>query len=218
MNIASASSKLQTYIDKQEQQLIKAINSPARYPTGVIGPEDLIGRIKTKLTFEYDPKVANNMAFILTRTESGEKEYWTHVKLGPYRKHFLRFLSDHYGVPTAEVDSNWHADHMFNKAYALKNDIAYIRMCLIPARQNTSYGSKLEKKILTITQGKREIYLMSYLQILKILDVPIPKSKQDYNDRKIEIGKLLMSKGISGFELAPPERFMDIYFKFYDIL
>lgn len=218
MKTVTMGSKLQAYIDNQERQLIKGINTPAWYPTGVISPEDLIDRIRRKLTFEYDKNTPDKMAFILTCTESGEKEYWTHVKLSSYRKHFLRFLSETYEVPVEEVDSKWHADHMFNKAYALKNDIKYIRMCLVPAQQNISYGSRLEKKILAKTQGKREIYLMSYLQILKVLGVPIPKNKEDYNSRKVEIGKFLIGKGISGYDLSPPEFFMDEYFKFYDIL
>lgn len=137
---------LQAYIEKQERQFIKGINKPGWYPTGVISPEDLVGRIKRKLTFEYDKKALNKMAFILTCVESGEKEYWVHVKLTSYRKHFLRFLSNNYEVPVVEVDQNWHADHMFNKAYALKNGIKYVRMCLISSRQNMSYGSRLEKR------------------------------------------------------------------------
>lgn len=218
MKAVIVGSELHAYIDNQERQLIKGANSPQRYPTGVISPEDLIGRIKRKLTFEYDKKVSDRMAFILTCVDSGEQEYWAHVNLKSYRRHFLRFLSKSYGVPIEQVDSKWHAEHIFNKAYAQKNGIKYVRMCLISDQQNMSYGRRFEKNIMKVIQGRREIYLMSYLQILKVLGVPIPINKEDYNNRKVEIGQRLIAKGLSGYELRAPEQFMDQYFKYYSIL
>ncbi|MCK8664861.1 hypothetical protein M1M11_08185 [Pseudomonas azerbaijanoccidens] len=218
LKTASDKSKLYEYINYQEQQLLKGANSPAHYPTGVISPEDLIFRTRRNLTFEFDKKVSDKMAFILTCVDSGEQEYWAHINLKSYRKHFLRFLINSHSVPIEQIDSTWHVDHIFNKAYARKNDIKYVRMCLIPGEQNMSYGRKLEKNILKKIEGKRPIYLMSYLQILKVFGIAIPKSKEDYENRKDEIGNVLLAKSLSGYSLRPPSFFLDRYFEHYYIL
>ena len=210
--------KIDDYLLEQEKDLITAINMPVHYPTGVAYPEQIEEINNNDVSFEYDQGVQNNKAFIVTRSVSGTFEYWVHVDHTNYRKSFKKFLNIYYNVIDKEISPQLNADHILSRAFAKKYGIKYIRMCLLQGKQNSSYGRKFEKNLINTPQNKKGIYLISFLQLLKVLYIEIPKNRHDFDSRKKIIVEELIDKGVTGFNLKGGIFILERYFVHWDIL
>ncbi|MGY6417149.1 hypothetical protein [Vibrio parahaemolyticus] len=203
--------KLCEYLEMQQDDIVFAFNNSGRFPVGLSSINSFPNVVKREdHHVMYDPRVRNKKAFI--RKYNGKYEYWVDISYTRYRKAFLNFIEEYYGVDLKEVSSGFDADHILNRVYAKKFGVKYVRMCLIASLQNRSYGRQFEKNMANIDQSKRSIFLMDYLCAMKVMGVPIPKSFSEYQSKKSEIIRLLKSKGVV-FHYLEAEEELDYYFK-----
>nr|WP_154921831.1 hypothetical protein [Microbacterium testaceum] len=76
----------------------------------------------------------------------GYRFLWCHVDNSSYRRHYLRFLQREHGWNGRSIPSEWHVDHIFNRARAKKLELGWVRMMLLPGPVNTSHGAGYEKQ------------------------------------------------------------------------
>jgi len=209
---------LSEYLELQTNDAVFAFNNSARFPIGLLTPDHFPGLLRREdHNVIFDSKVKNNKAFI--RTYGDRFEYWVDISYTSYRKSFLSFLERVHGLKEVDIPSDFHVDHLLNKAYAKKFGVQFVRMCLLHKDQNLSYGRKFEKNMGNIKQSKRTIFLMDFLCAMKILGVSIPANRKEYNDNKSCIVKHLEEHGVTfEGEGDTGEEQLDKYFLGYPIL
>lgn len=207
---------LSEYLELQKNDAVFAFNNSARFPIGLSTTQDFPSFLKREdHKVIFDDNVRNNKAFI--RTYGDRVEYWVDISYSSYRKSFLSFLAREHGLKKVDIPSDFHADHLLNKAYAKKYGVQFVRMCLLHKDQNVSYGRKFEKNMGNIMQSQRRIFLMDFICAMKILGVSIPNNRENYEVNKNDIVKHLEELGVT-FEGETGEEQLDKYFFGYDIL
>jgi hypothetical protein len=207
---------LSLYLAQQERMLVNAFNNPAHFPVGISHPDHFPSFLQREHTIEYDQRVRNKRAFMRIINSSSEIEYWVHIDYTGYRKSFKRFLLEKHIVQQSAITSTWHADHLLSQAFARKLGVEYVRMCLLSKSQNLDYGRKFERNMVAIPQDSRPIFLLDYLCAMKVLGIPVPKDKADYETRKSTIALRLSSKGVKFID--NPELELDAYFKWWNVI
>lgn len=202
------------YLARQKQDFIKGFKEPAGYPVGVQDPAQTSRSLSVAATWCWDPAVPQN-AFV--RTVAGhDDEYWVRTDFQDYREAFLAFLGRRHGVARASVPGALHADHLLNKAFALRHGLRYVRMALVWADYNVGYGSKIEKNLTKSDAQGKPIYLIDYIILMKVLNIPAPIDANDYKRRREEIASRLEAEGAESRELALQG--MDGFFKLWQVI
>lgn len=210
--------KITDYFAKQKSEMVQAFNRPAHYPIGIKNPNNFPTFLKRKHEIKFDPNVRNNNAFIRYNSELDQIEYWVHINYTGYRKSYFRHLEEIFNVSSEELTSDWQADHMLGRSFARKFGVEYVRMCLLHKDQNTSYGRKFEKNLLKQNHRKRDIFLMTYLCAMKVLDIKIPLNNNEYENRKSEIVQNLINEGVVFHDQRGGEHSLDQYFRCWKII
>lgn len=202
------------YLAEQKQDFIRAFHQPTVYPVGVQNPAQT-ARSFPSASWNWDPAIAGQRAFIRTVAPS-HKEYWAHVSFGDYRPAFLSFLEAEQGVKSSAVPQHLHADHLLNKAFALRRGLGYVRMALVEGEYNVGYGRKIEKNITQTHATDKSQYLMDYIILMKVLNIKPPADREDYRRRREKIAARLAAEGAEKSDLALQG--MDGIFKLWDVL
>ena len=96
---------------------------------------------------------------------------------GNYRGAFVEFAQRHLGAALDGDLGAWDVDHLFNSARAKAYGLSYVRVGLVDAAANRSWGRTFETRI-----GRREtlrhkdVYLGTPIIFAKILGLPAPRS------------------------------------------
>lgn len=96
---------------------------------------------------------------------------------GDYRDAFIDFAGRHLGAALNGDLGAWDVDHLFNSARAKAYGLSYVRVGLVDAAANRSWGRTFETRI-----GRREplrhkdVYLGTPIIFAKILGLPAPRS------------------------------------------
>jgi len=204
------------YLPEQKRDFIRAFQQPAAYPVGVQHPTQSARSVPVVATWRWDPAIRGQKAFI--RTVGGtHTEYWAHVDFDRgYRDGFLSFLESEKGVTRASVPSTLHADHLLNKAFALRHGLGYVRMALVEGEFNMDYGRKIEKNLTQSQARDNSQYLFDYIVLMKALHIKPPTDPDDYRTRREDIASYLEAAGAEKRELALQG--MDGIFKLWDVL
>jgi len=81
---------------------------------------------------------------------------------------------------------------------------------------NISFGSKIEKNLTKEDAHGKRMYLIDYIILMKVLNIPPPADYSDYQRRRLEIARRLASEGAETEELALLG--MDGFFKLWRVL
>lgn len=209
---------LAKYLGNQLESFVTALNDPIRYPVGVCIPDRSLTLSCGDGSWEWDRTAPPNAGFLRRLNTERTVEYWAHVNFSGYRKTFLSFLREHFGLCPEDISSELHVDHMLHRSFARKYGINYVRLALLHRKQNLSYGSKFEKLLLRCNQSTRDIYLPDYCICLKLFGVPIPRSKTDYAARREEIACQLIAQGLKPKDPEIMLKCLDTYFYWWTIL
>ena len=186
------------YMRQQTRDLMRALNDVGQHPVGVATPEQTL-QAGPLASWEWDSAGGGNKAFVRTRP-SAPKEYWAHVDFDGYRAAFLSFLEREFALSASTVESSWHVDHMLNRAFARSHGIAFVRLALLGRDSNVSYGRLLESGFSKIKANSKPMYLIDFVIMMKLLDIPAPTSKQDYSARRQVIASTFVANGFEGSE------------------
>ena len=186
------------YLRVQTRDLMRALNEVGHHPVGVAAPEQTL-QSGPLASWEWDGVGGGNKAFVRTRP-AAPKEYWVHVDFEGYRAAFLSFLDREFALSASAVESSWHVDHMLNRAFARNHGIAFVHLALLGRESNVSYGRLLESGLSRLRANCKPMYLIDFIIMMKLLDIPAPTSKQDYSARRQEIARTFVASGFEGSE------------------
>lgn len=208
---------LDEYLLLQKKNIVEALNDPLRFPLAIEHPDKFPSHLKAEQNVRWDNRVRNNRAFIRTY-KNYIPEFWIDITYTRYRKAFKRFLWEYFKVDPKKLCRSYHVDHFINRAFAKQHGVNFVRLILLDAKQNTTYGSKMEKNYLKLHHHSRFIFLINYLCAMKALGIKVPKNKNDYINRKKEIADIFRENGVIFLKNRGPEIVLDGYFKSYPVL
>jgi hypothetical protein len=132
---------------------------------------------------------AQGKAFVQTCESLHYKSVWIRTDDDEYADRYRSFLNAELGQNLDGIPSEYHVDHLFNRARAKLYGLNFVRMALIPKKINLSHGGGYEK---TITEGEAgrgrkdwkhmdEITCMKFLGFLSPLNnQPSRPNTEDY--------------------------------------
>jgi hypothetical protein len=106
---------------------------------------------------------------------------------------------------------------MLNRAFARNHGIAFVRLALLGRDSNVSYGRLLERGLSKIKANSKPMYLIDFVIMMKLLDIPAPTSKQDYSVRRQKIAGTFVANGFEGSEELALQG-LDGIFKLWSVL
>jgi len=176
---------VEAFRQEQKADFIRAFQNPAAYPVGVQFPTQTIRNFPVAI-WKWDPKVSDQKAFIRT-VEGNHTEYWARInnfEAKACRSAFLSFLETEHGVPSATIPSFLNADHLLNKAFALRHGLSYVRMALVEGEINSGYGGKIERNLTQAQASSKSQYVFDSIVLMKALHIQPPKDPDDYRERR----------------------------------
>ncbi|MBV8188319.1 MAG: hypothetical protein JO339_13845 [Alphaproteobacteria bacterium] len=187
--------QLAQFITEQRRAFISAFRS-ANYPVAIRGV-DMLGRfLFPPATWQWDSSVGDGEEALVrtVQTEQGEhKEFWIDPSR-PYRNAFKSFLYREYGVPLENIPQSLHADHMFNKALAIKHGLQYVRMALVPGLYNSGWGGRIERMLTNMLSRDNSCYRLDCFIFMKVMNITPPADYADYQARRTPIAQQLSAE------------------------
>lgn len=206
---------LAQFVAQQRQDFIRAFVS-AHYPVA-IRDVGILGKFLTpSAVWRWDASVGNGQTAFVRTVEATHKEFWIDPREKDYRDAFKNFLQREYGVPASEIARTDHADHMFNKALAMKLNLKFVRMALVPATYNSGWGGKIERMLTNVVQRENSCYRLDCFIFMKVINIIPPESDADYNARRAPI-----AQQISGATGIPKDQIlmaMDGIFQLWNVI
>ena len=204
---------LADYQTEQRKTFISAFHDPANYPVGVQNPPQCERGLTSIATWKWTSPSHTN-SFI--RTIGGnKKEYWARIPWQEYREGFLSYLESEEGLRRTQIPPDLEADHLLNKAFAMRHGLQYVRMEIVPRKFNGDYGWAIERKLTKAESGGKTQYLLDYVILMKVLNIAPPKSPADYLQRREQIISQLVSKGVDNKAIVTTG--LDGMFKLWDL-
>jgi len=201
------------YQTEQKRAFIKAFHDPADYPVGVQNPPLCERSLTAIATWKWTSPSHTN-SFI--RTIGGNKnEYWARIPWQGYRDGFLSYLESEEGVRSNQIPPDLEADHLLNKAFAMRHGLQYVRMELVPRKFNRDYGWAIEKRLTKAQAADKTQYLLDYVILMKMLNIAPPESPADYLQRRQQIISSLVGQGVDTKEIVTSG--LDGMFKLWDL-
>lgn len=134
---------------------------------------------------------------------SSEPELWVRANYRGYRRAFLRFLDQHYGLRAINIPKSLQVDHLqassrFNEG----SNHYFVRLALIERSINASYGAGFER-LLNDRERKRELnggIHMDWMAYLKIRGIRPPVKASGIDSWKMWAWQRSISLASEGFD------------------
>ncbi len=127
-------------------------------------------------SLSYLSGVKPTSALVIQKPES-EPELWVRANYRGYRRAFIKFLNQHYGLGISNIPTSLQVDHLQPSSYFPQDANHYfIRLALIERGINTSHGAGFER---LLCERERERKLnggihMDWMAFLKIRGLYLP--------------------------------------------
>lgn len=146
--------------------------------------------------------VQSKSALVIRKPDS-EPELWVRANYRGYRRAFLKFLEQHYGINEINIPKSLQVDHLQPSArFSKDTNYYFIRLALIERSINASYGASFER-LLYNRERERKLnggIHMDWMAFLKIRGVRLPSKTSGVDSWKIWAWQNSISLTYEGFD------------------
>lgn len=141
-------------------------------------------------------------ALVIQKPDS-EPELWVRANYRRYRRAFLRFLDQHYGLSAITIPKTLQVDHLHpSSRFNEDTNHYFVRLALIERSINASYGAGFER-LLYDRERKRELnggIHMDWMAYLKIRGIRLPAKASGLDSWKVWAWQCSISLAPEGFD------------------
>jgi len=141
-------------------------------------------------------------AVVIQKPDS-EPELWVRANYRGYRRAFLRFLDQHYGLRAINIPKSLQVDHLQpSSRFNEDSNHYFVRLALIERSINASYGAGFER-LLNDRERERELIggiHMDWMAYLKTRGIRLPAKASGMDSWKIWAWQCSISLAWEGFD------------------
>jgi len=162
--ILMSKTKWEEYLEKQTEELVKQFRGELDFPVAADN-EEVLENYAKRINGKVERLEKYEQAIVIN---TGDRfELFVKADEKQYRAIFKEYLARYYNC-SDDLPREYHVDHLYNKK---RFQDKYIRLILLPATINSSWGSNIEKHLTRLDSGKnrKKEYYMDYFTFLKAI-------------------------------------------------